>query len=101
MKVLVTLVMGLAAGGLVVFLIWPVIFPKSELADEFTQDQAWFADVTEAVGPEFTHDAGPVGSYFMPQIIGSGGALFDFNNDGLLGIYLLQNGGPQSTARNR
>jgi hypothetical protein len=41
-----------------------------------------------------------VGSYFMPQIIGSGAALFDFNNDGLLDVYLLQNGGPEG-ARNR
>jgi hypothetical protein len=40
------------------------------------------------------HDAGPIGNYFMPQIMGSGAALFDFNNDGRLDIYLLQNGGP-------
>jgi hypothetical protein len=31
----------------------------------------------------------------MPQAIGSGVALFDFNQDGLLDIYLLQNGGPK------
>jgi hypothetical protein len=69
----------------------------------------WFADVTDEVGLDFVHDAGPEplprgkgarGKYFMPQIIGSGAALFDFNNDGLLDIYLLQNGGPKG-ARNR
>src|SRR5262249_27019330 len=60
----------------------------------------WFADMTDEVGLDFVHDAGPLGSYFMPQIIGSGAALFDFNNDGLLDIYLLQNGGPQG-AKNR
>src|SRR5947208_3024622 len=33
---------------------------------------AWFADVTEQVGLDFVHDAGPTdGRYFMPQIIGS------------------------------
>src|SRR5207237_3623013 len=32
---------------------------------------------------------------------GSGDALFDFNNDGLLDIYLLQNAGPDSKARNQ
>jgi hypothetical protein len=60
----------------------------------------WFADVTDKVGLNFVHDAGPVDINFMPQIIGSGAALFDFNNDGLLDIYLLQNGGPDG-ARNR
>ncbi|HEV2972249.1 MAG TPA: CRTAC1 family protein [Pirellulales bacterium] len=37
----------------------------------------------------------------MPQCIGSGAALFDFDNDGRLGIYLLQNGGPHSPSKNR
>jgi hypothetical protein len=36
----------------------------------------------------------------MPQIMGSGAALFDFNNDGRLDVYLLQNGGPEG-AKNR
>jgi hypothetical protein len=37
----------------------------------------------------------------MPEIVGSGAALFDFDGDGRLDIYLLQNGGPGSPARNR
>jgi hypothetical protein len=60
----------------------------------------WFADVTDEAGLDFVHDAGAVDIKFMPQIIGSGVALFDFNNDGQLDIYLLQNGGPNG-ARNR
>ncbi|HEX5269942.1 MAG TPA: FG-GAP-like repeat-containing protein, partial [Gemmataceae bacterium] len=60
----------------------------------------WFADVTDEVGLDFVHDAGPVDIKFMPQIIGSGAALFDFDGDGLLDVYLLQNGGPRG-ARNR
>jgi hypothetical protein len=62
---------------------------------------AWFADVTDEVGLSFVHDAGPVGTYFMPQLMGSGAALFDFDNDGLLDVYLVQNGGPDSRATNR
>src|SRR3974390_1354130 len=54
----------------------------------------WFEDVTEKSGIHFIHDAGPVGTYFMPQQVGSGAALFDFDGDGRLDIYLLQNGGP-------
>ncbi len=60
----------------------------------------WFLDVTESCGLEFVHDAGPTGSYFLPQVIGSGAALFDFDNDGRLDAYLLQNGGPHG-ATNR
>jgi hypothetical protein len=63
----------------------------------------WFRDVSREVGIDFVHDAGPLPTerYFLPQIIGSGAALFDFDNDGRLDIYLVQNGGPRSAARNR
>src|SRR5437868_11334952 len=62
----------------------------------------WFADVTDESGLDFTHDPGPIdGTFFMPQSMGSGAAIFDFNNDGKLGIYLLQNGGPGSASKNR
>jgi hypothetical protein len=61
----------------------------------------WFEDVTDKVGLKFVHDAGPVGHYVLPQAIGSGGAVFDFDNDGRLDIYLLQNGGPKSPSTNR
>src|ERR1700692_1660279 len=61
----------------------------------------WFVDVTDQVGLDFVHDAGPVGDFFMPQQVGSGAAFFDFDNDGLLDILLLQNGGPKSASTNR
>jgi hypothetical protein len=61
----------------------------------------WFRDVSAEVGLNFVHEAGPVGKYFMPQIMGSGAAVLDYNNDGILDLYLIQNGGPDSKARNR
>jgi hypothetical protein len=60
-----------------------------------------FQDVTADVGLRFVHDAGPLGDYFMPQIVGSGVALLDFDNDGLLDIYLVHNAGPSSKSTNR
>ena len=57
---------------------------------------AWFEDVTERVGLRFVHDPGPLdGTYFMPQIMGSGCAFIDLEGDGRLAIYLIHNGGPK------
>src|SRR5262245_47167136 len=63
----------------------------------------WFVEVTQEVGLNFVHDAGPLPGdrYFMPQIMGSGAALLDFDQDGRLDIYLIQNAGPRSKSTNR
>jgi enediyne biosynthesis protein E4 len=56
----------------------------------------WFEDVTAKRGLKHTHDCGPITpDFFMPQITGSGCAFFDFDGDGRLDIYLIQNGGPK------
>jgi hypothetical protein len=60
----------------------------------------WFEDITEQSGLDFVHDPGPTGDYFLPQIVGSGGAFF-FDADGRLYLYLLQNAGPKSQSTNR
>lgn len=87
------------AAGLLVWLCRPQ--PSTPPPAEDTPlGPPWFADVTDAWGLSFVHDAGPVGHYFMPQALGSGAALFDFDGDGLLDIYLVQNGGPKG-AKNR
>jgi hypothetical protein len=70
-------------------------------AEDEPTGPAWFTDVTEEIGLHFQHDAGPTTDYSMPQIFGSGVALFDFNNDGLLDVYLLQNAGPGSGMKNK
>lgn len=59
----------------------------------------WFEDITARCGLTFTHVAGT--NYFMPDQIGSGVALFDYDRDGRLDVYLVQNGGPGSSARNQ
>ena len=59
----------------------------------------WFADVTAPSGLSFTHVAGT--NYFMPDQMGSGLALFDYDQDGRLDVYFVQNGGTNAPAPNQ
>ena len=49
-----------------------------------------FVDGTAAVGLDFFHFNGRTGRFYMPENMGAGGALFDFDNDGDLDLYLIQ-----------
>ena len=52
-----------------------------------------FNDVTAQSGVAFSHQNGAQGHFWLPEIIGSGVALLDFNNDGFLDLWVIQ-GGP-------
>lgn len=65
------------------------------------KEPTWFVDGTEDAGMHFVHDAGQVGNYFMPETVGSGLALFDYDNDGFLDLYLINNGGPERGRPNK
>ena len=53
----------------------------------------YFLDVTTRTGLDFTHLNGARGELLLPEVIGSGGALFDFDNDGDLDVFLVQGAG--------
>ena len=61
----------------------------------------WFEDVTARVKLNFHQQAGPPTAHFMPQVMGSGLAAFDADNDGRFDLLLLNNAGPASGATHR
>ena len=54
-----------------------------------------FVDVTASSGVQFHHYASQTAKKYMLEIMGSGVALFDYDNDGRLDIFLV-NGAPIS-----
>jgi hypothetical protein len=52
-----------------------------------------FVESAAATGLTFTHVNGATGNFYLPEVMGAGVALFDYDNDGDLDVFLVQ-GGP-------
>jgi enediyne biosynthesis protein E4 len=50
----------------------------------------WFRDAAEESGLKFLHINGAAGRFYMPEVVGSGVALLDFDGDGDLDVLLIQ-----------
>ena len=53
-------------------------------------DAAWFVDRAEETGLRFVHFNGGSGEFYYPEVMPPGVALFDYDNDGDLDVFIVQ-----------
>ena len=63
-----------------------------------SKNQALFYE--QETGLHFTHRSGASGKFYMTEIMGAGAALFDYDNDGDLDVFLVQSVGESKLFRN-
>src|SRR5579884_3927169 len=69
-------------------------FPQAKpAAPEHSPSAGLFVDATEKLGIHFRQQASPTSKKYLLETMGSGVALFDYDNDGRLDIFLV-NGAP-------
>ena len=66
--------------------------PRATRADaaDAGRDQPWFIDAAPQSGLIFTHFNGMSGDFYYPEIMPPGVALFDYDNDGDLDVFIVQ-----------
>jgi hypothetical protein len=92
------------SGGLAIFVVCLSLVACSREPDRTNQDRPgaptrpeseWFSDRAKEAGLDFVHFNGMSGQFYLTEIMAPGVALFDYDNDGDLDIYLVQGSGFQ------
>src|SRR6516165_9606954 len=68
--------------------------------DDSTLTRDWFTDESRNTGLTFVHANGMSGRFYFHEMMGSGAALFDYDNDGDLDVLLVQGTGAAKLYRN-
>ena len=66
---------------------WPAASARQARRDA---DAPVFVDVSRQTGLDFEHWSGGAGALLLPEVIGAGGALLDYDNDGDLDLFAVQ-----------
>jgi len=64
--------------------------PPSHARGAAASDLEWFVDRAQETGIDFVHFNGMSGEFYFPENMAPGVALFDYDNDGDLDVYLVQ-----------
>jgi enediyne biosynthesis protein E4 len=64
--------------------------PPSPAREQGPATGEWFTDRAEESGLRFVHFNGMSGHFYQPEIMAPGVALFDYDNDGDLDVFLVQ-----------